>query len=116
MSYKKNVVNKISNIRGNVKDYEQRIRSVYYKKTDDMPSKLAVYMEWYDNDGDQKKAIRSTYFSSVEQYKNFLKKMAYNLGFFMEKRGKFGEFHRKQVGKLGQDLKKQIKKGMKDAR
>ena len=86
--YKKVKIGELKNIRGNVQDYNQEVEFIYYDKTNSMPDKVAIYFIWTDKEGNRK-AIRSTYFSSVEQFKMFLFKVAKSYVYFMRKRKNF---------------------------
>jgi len=106
-----------SNIPGQVKDYNQKIQHRHYPREGDKPQKLAEYFMWIDPTGvdDKARAIRSTYFSTVKDLENHLKNVAYCLGYFMEKKDKFGPGWTKQIGKLSKDIGEEIKKGRKKA-
>lgn len=112
-NYEKTKVNELNSISGNVKDFNQKIENIFYEETEDRPSKIAVYMIWKDKEGNTKKAIRSTYFSSFEDFKSFLFKTAEALGYFMRERGKLGTYPKTQLDKIVGIVRARIKKGIK---
>jgi len=71
MNYKKEIIIPSTTVAGNIKDFKQSYEIYYYPQDQDLPSKIALYINLIDKEG-LKKARRSLYFSSHAQLRQLI--------------------------------------------
>lgn len=81
MSYDKEILVPSTTVAGNIKDHNQSYEIVYYPRANDLIDKVALYIFLGD-----RKAIRSVYFSSLEQLKTLIQDLTKSYFYFVDKR------------------------------
>lgn len=114
MSYQQELLVKMPCISGNLQDLKQVIEMVFYPKTQELAPKLALYM-YKSNEGIKKGARISTYFSSHEQYIQFLENSCFCLGYFMVKKQAVGDIPKVQINHIIKRLNDKLIAGMSNA-
>lgn len=114
MTYAQELLVKMPSISGNLDDLKQVVELVFYPKTPELSPKIALYM-YKTNEGIKKGARISTYFSSHEQFIQFLENAIFSLGYFMVKKQAIGDVPKFQINHIVKRMNDKLIEGMSDA-
>jgi len=84
-AYKKEILIDRTTVAGNIQDFSQSYHIVYYPKAENLPDKIALYINLINSEG-KEYAKRSLYFSSTEQLRTLIYDLAQAYFYFRDKR------------------------------
>ncbi len=86
MNYEKEEIVETTTVAGNIRDFTQSYKILFYPQAKDLPSKIALYI--YLDSADKSFAKRSIYFSSTEQLKTLIFDLTKAYFYFRDKKNK----------------------------